>query len=71
MLPKNDADLLPLPKEIGQLYIGGQAAHDLGIQAGGWTIEWQGRTGPIIPGTTILEGIQAAVSSRTVVEYNQ
>lgn len=71
VLLKNDANLLPLPKEIGHLYIGGQAAHDLGIQAGGWTIEWQGRTGPIIPGTTILEGIQAAVSPQTVVEYNQ
>jgi len=70
-LLKNDANLLPLPKDIGHLYIGGQAAHDLGIQAGGWTIEWQGRTGPIIPGTTILEGIQAAVSPQTVVEYNQ
>lgn len=71
VLLKNDDNLLPLPKDIGQLYIGGQAAHDLGIQAGGWTIEWQGRTGPIIPGTTILEGIQAAVSPQTVVEYNQ
>lgn len=71
VLLKNDANLLPLPKDIGHLYIGGQAAHDLGIQAGGWTIEWQGRTGPIIPGTTILEGIQAAVSPQTVVEYNQ
>ncbi|WP_448338217.1 glycoside hydrolase family 3 protein [Chloroflexus aurantiacus] len=71
VLLKNDADLLPLPKDIGHLYIGGQAAHDLGIQVGGWTIEWQGRTGPIIPGTTILEGIQAAVSPQTVVEYNQ
>lgn len=71
VLLKNDANLLPLPKDIGHLYIGGQAAHDLGIQAGGWTIEWQGRTGPIIPGTTILEGIQAAVSTQTVVEYNQ
>lgn len=71
VLLKNDANLLPLPKDIGHLYIGGQAAHDLGMQAGGWTIEWQGRTGPIIPGTTILEGIQAAVSPQTVVEYNQ
>jgi len=70
VLLKNDGNLLPLPKDIGHLYIGGQAADDLGIQAGGWTIEWQGRTGAIIPGTTILGGIQAAVSPQTVIEYN-
>lgn len=70
VLLKNDDNLLPLPKDIGHLYIGGQAADDLGIQAGGWTIEWQGRTGAIIPGTTILEGIRAAVSPQTVIEYN-
>lgn len=70
VLLKNEQDLLPLPKDIGHLYIGGQAANDLGIQAGGWTIEWQGRAGAIFPGTTILAGIQAAVSPQTVVEYN-
>lgn len=71
VLLKNEQDLLPLPKDIGHLYIGGQAANDLGIQAGGWTIEWQGRAGAIFPGTTILAGIQAAVSPQTVVEYNE
>lgn len=71
VLLKNEQNLLPLPKDIGQLYIGGQAANDLGIQAGGWTIEWQGRVGSIIPGDTILAGIQAAVSPQTVVEYNE
>lgn len=35
VLLKNDNNLLPLPKDIGHLYIGGQAADDLGIQAGG------------------------------------
>ncbi|WP_298482695.1 glycoside hydrolase family 3 N-terminal domain-containing protein [uncultured Chloroflexus sp.] len=71
VLLKNEQQLLPLTKDIRHLYIGGQAANDLGIQAGGWTIEWQGRVGSIIPGTTILAGIQAAVSPQTVVEYNE
>lgn len=71
VLLKNEDHVLPLPKDIAHLYIGGQAANDLGIQSGGWTIEWQGRTGSIIPGTTILAGIQAAVSPQTIVEYNQ
>jgi beta-glucosidase len=39
------------------------------MQCGGWTIEWQGNTGPIQPGTTILEGIQQGFSDETRVEY--
>ena len=35
------------------------AADDIGIQSGGWTIKWQGDTGSITEGTTILEGIEA------------
>lgn len=71
VLLKNDQQLLPLAKTTPRLFIGGQAAHDAGIQAGGWTIEWQGKTGPIIPATTVLEGIQAAVSPQTLVEYSR
>ncbi|WP_298818838.1 glycoside hydrolase family 3 protein [Chloroflexus sp.] len=71
VLLKNEQQLLPLAKSIPHLFIGGQAANDPGMQAGGWTIEWQGKTGPIIPATTILEGIQAAVAPQTVVEYDR
>jgi len=65
VLFKNENALLPLLKEIGHLFVSGLAADDMGIQVGGWTIEWQGKTGNIIPGTTILDGIQAAVSLQT------
>ncbi|GAB4537198.1 MAG: hypothetical protein Fur0018_27950 [Anaerolineales bacterium] len=71
VLLKNEGGLLPLAKDAPALYIGGRAADDIGIQSGGWTIEWQGKVGDITPGTTILEGIQAAVSADTVVEYNE
>lgn len=71
VLLKNEGNVLPLSKDVGHLFVGGLAADNMGIQAGGWTIEWQGKTGDIIPGTTILEGIQAAVSPQTVVEYNK
>lgn len=71
VLLKNDGNLLPLGKDIPYLLVGGKAADDLGIQSGGWTIEWQGKTGEITLGTTILEGIQAAVSPQTMVEYNE
>ena len=45
------------------IFLGGAAADDIGIQSGGWTIEWQGQSGDITPGTTILQGIQAAASA--------
>lgn len=70
VLLKNQGDLLPLEESISHLYIGGTAADDIGIQSGGWTIEWQGKKGDITPGTTILHAIQDAVSEETVVEYN-
>ena len=35
------------------------------------SIEWQGRAGNITPGTTILAGIQAAVSANTRIEYSR
>ncbi|MCO5199113.1 MAG: glycoside hydrolase family 3 C-terminal domain-containing protein [Anaerolineae bacterium] len=71
VLLKNDGDLLPLAKDLPTLYVAGAAADDIGIQSGGWTIEWQGKKGAITPGTTILEGIQNAVSAETNVIYNQ
>jgi beta-glucosidase len=57
VLLKNDGGALPLAPE-GGIYVAGRNADDIGNQAGGWTIEWQGATGDIIPGTTILEGIR-------------
>src|SRR5690606_20176246 len=42
VLLKNDQQLLPLAKDISELVVIGQAADDIGLQCGGWTIEWQG-----------------------------
>jgi beta-glucosidase len=70
-LLKNDNDTLPLAVDTPVIFIGGAAADDIGIQSGGWTIEWHGGVGAITPGTTILEGIQAAVSDSTDLHYNR
>jgi beta-glucosidase len=40
-----------------RIYVAGSNADDIGNQAGGWTVQWQGQSGDIIPGNTILEGI--------------
>lgn len=71
VLLKNDGDLLPLPKNIGRIFVAGKNADDIGNQSGGWTISWQGSSGDITPGTTILEGIRATVGSASTVTYNR
>lgn len=70
VLLKNEGQTLPLAKGAGTILVGGRAADDIGIQCGGWTIEWQGQVGAITPGTTILEGIRQAVGPTTRVEFS-
>ena len=71
VLLKNDGNLLPLDKDTPQIFVGGIAADDIGIQSGGWTIEWQGKKGEITQGTSILAGIQNAIGSGTQLEYSK
>jgi beta-glucosidase len=40
------------------ILVAGQGADDVGLQSGGWTVEWQGREGDITVGTSILEGFR-------------
>ncbi len=70
VLLKNEGALLPLDPELPALHVGGRAADDVGIQSGGWTIEWQGAAGDITPGTTILDAVSATVGAGTEVVYD-
>ncbi len=70
VLLENDG-ILPLPKATGEILVAGDNADDIGNQSGGWTITWQGSSGDTTPGTTILEGIQAAVDPGTTVTYSR
>jgi beta-glucosidase len=71
VLLKNDNAALPIVKSTSKIYVAGQAADDIGMMCGGWTIDWQGQTGSIQVGTTILNGIKAIVSPNTSVAYNK
>jgi len=71
VLLKNEDHTLPLRKDLGRIHVAGKSAHDIGIQCGGWTISWQGKSGPITEGTTILEAIRNTVSPDTVVSYSK
>ena len=65
VLLKNDGDALPLSADAN-IYVAGRNADNIGNQAGGWTIAWQGISGDIIPGTTILEGIKEVAPGAAV-----
>ncbi|MEV4948014.1 glycoside hydrolase family 3 N-terminal domain-containing protein [Streptomyces sp. NPDC053755] len=65
VLLKNTPGVLPLDPRR-RVYVAGSNAHDLGNQAGGWTVTWQGSSGRLVPGTTILEGIRAAAPGARV-----
>ena len=65
LLNKKDR-ILPVPKENIKIHVAGKNADDLGNQCGGWTISWQGSSGDITTGTTILEGIRQAAPNATV-----
>lgn len=69
VLLKNENQLLPLAKDMPTLLVAGPAADDIGLQCGGWTIEWQGAAGRITPGTTLLEAMKEVVSPGTVISY--
>jgi beta-glucosidase len=65
VLLKNDKCLVPLAPKSNVL-VAGDGADDIGKQAGGWSITWQGtgNTNADFPGaTSIFEGIRAAVTA--------
>jgi beta-glucosidase len=71
VLLKNNRRILPLAKTVRRIHVSGKNANDIGNQCGGWTIDWQGKSGKILPGgTTILEGIERAVSPETRVTFS-
>ena len=76
VLLKNDKHALPLKKTLKRIHVAGRGADDMPMQAGGWTVQWQGlrvkgKPDVWIPGTTILAGIKAAVPASTSVTYSK
>jgi beta-glucosidase len=70
VLLKNENDALPLPRGTTSILVAGKGADNIGMQSGGWTIEWQGVSGNSTLGTTILDGIKRTVPPTTPVEYD-
>jgi beta-glucosidase len=64
VLLQNENDALPIAKDTPLIFLAGEGADDIGMQSGGWTIQWQGAVGNITPGTTIKDAIQTAASGQ-------
>jgi beta-glucosidase len=72
VLLKNRNHVLPISKNAARIHVGGKSADDLGNQCGGWTIDWQGKSGEVTPGgTTALAAIKKAVSQATAVAFSK
>jgi len=54
VLLKNKGGVLPLKDGSTRIHVAGRGADDLGMQCGGWTIDWQGKLGEVTPGGTTL-----------------
>jgi len=67
---KNEGNLLPVAKSSAHIRVAGDSADDIGNQCGGWTVFWQGKSGEVTLGTTILEGIRGAVGSTTKITHS-
>ncbi|MGL1956724.1 MAG: glycoside hydrolase family 3 C-terminal domain-containing protein [Colwellia sp.] len=65
----NQSALLPLSKNA-KVFVAGMHADNIGLQSGGWTVEWQGKLGAITQGTTILSGIENLTTNKVTYSEN-
>jgi beta-glucosidase len=56
--------VLPLAAGTDPVLLAGAGADDMGTQLGGWSITWQGGTGPVTPGTTLRAALADRLGSR-------
>jgi beta-glucosidase len=69
VLLKNSG-VLPLAPANNKIFVAGKSADNIGYQSGGWTISWQGGSGAVTAGTSILQGIRNTVAPSTTVTFN-
>jgi len=68
VLLKNESTILPFKKGT-TIFVTGAGATNIGLQCGGWTIDWNGLMDDkekITPGITILEGLQNVAASKNL-----
>ena len=71
VLLKNENKILPLKKFGKKITLVGDHADNIGFQCGGWTIHWQGGSGDITTGTTILDAFKSTVNDSNNINYSK
>jgi beta-glucosidase len=71
VLLQNENDALPIASDVSTIFLAGSGSDNLLMQAGGWTLTWQGGSGRIEGGSSIKDGIEAIVSPETQVIHNR
>jgi len=71
VLLKNENKILPINRTGKKITLVGDHADNIGYQCGGWTITWQGGSGDITPGTSILEAFKYAVADTNDIYYSK
>ena len=69
-LLKNKNKLLPIDRSGKKISFVGEHADNIGYQCGGWTITWQGGSGDITPGTSILDAFKETVKDTNDISYS-
>ncbi|WP_262985712.1 glycoside hydrolase family 3 N-terminal domain-containing protein [Paenibacillus sp. PL91] len=67
----NGSPIMSQLKGMDKVFVAGKNANDIGNQAGGWSITWQGASGAITTGTTIYEGLKEVAGAGKTVTYNK
>ena len=70
VLLKNN-NILPIKKNTQNILVTGEHADNIGYQCGGWSIWWQGGSGDITQGTSILDGIKNQVGKSVNLNYSK
>lgn len=72
VLLKNENNALPIDPDAEQtVFIAGASGDNIGIQSGGWTIEWQGVAANVTEGTTIRRALQNSFGDNAAVRYSR
>ena len=72
VLLKNEAKTLPLSRTAKRIHITGRGADDLGMQCGGWTVDWQGKLGEVTTGgTSILTALRQTAGTATEITISK
>ncbi len=79
VLLKNEDHICNQLDTMDHIFVAGKSANDIGLQTGGWTVSWQGKSdgdmgsglpiGPSTPGTTIWQGIQEVILGSATSTY--